>query len=126
MAGSTVAFKNMDEARVRSMNRASKFKPALYKQATVKFSNVDIRAREDGQAAVLTADVEYRLRVQARYFAFRAAAARGLADEQDAERVDRQSLMPAPVTCAVTGRPRAVPRRCRPSPAAPRRRRRTR
>jgi len=55
----TVAFKNMDEARVRSMNRASKFKPALYKQATVKFSNVDIRAREDGQAAVLTADVEY-------------------------------------------------------------------
>jgi hypothetical protein len=60
IAENTVAFKNMDEALVRSMNHASKFKPAQYKQATVSFSNVDIRAVENGQAAVLTADVQYQ------------------------------------------------------------------
>jgi len=56
----TVAYRNMDEALVRSMNHASKFKPTQYKQATVSFANVEIRVREDGQSAVLTADVQYQ------------------------------------------------------------------
>jgi hypothetical protein len=42
------------------MNRASKFRAAQYKQASVTFSNVEILAREDGQAAVLKADVQYQ------------------------------------------------------------------
>ena len=55
-----VAYRTMDEAQVRSMNRGSKFRAAQYKSASVTFSNVEIRAREDGQTAVLKADVQYQ------------------------------------------------------------------
>jgi serine/threonine-protein kinase len=55
----TVAYNRMDEAHVRSMNRGSKFKAGQYKAVSVTFSNVEIRAREDGQSAVLKADVRY-------------------------------------------------------------------
>ena len=56
----TVAYRNRDQAQVRSMNRGSTFRAAQYKAASVTFSNVEIRAREDGQTAVLKAVVEYR------------------------------------------------------------------
>jgi serine/threonine protein kinase/CheY-like chemotaxis protein len=56
----TVAFQRMDEAHVRSMNRGSKFKAGQYKAASVTFSNVEVRALEDGQTAVLKAIVQYR------------------------------------------------------------------
>ena len=55
-----VAFRNLDQAQVRSMNRGSTFRAAQYKSASLTFSNVDIRAREDGQTAVLKADVQYQ------------------------------------------------------------------
>ena len=56
----TVAYQRQDEAQVRSMNPASTFRAAQYKPATVTFSNVDIQPREDGQSAVLQADVQYQ------------------------------------------------------------------
>ncbi|MFI5077259.1 MAG: hypothetical protein ACHQRO_07940, partial [Vicinamibacteria bacterium] len=56
----TVAYQRKDEAHVRSMNPLSTFKAAQYKQATVTFSNVDIQPRDDGQSAVLLADVQYQ------------------------------------------------------------------
>ena len=56
----TVAYRNRDQAQVRSMNRGSPFRAAQYKSASVTFSNVEIRAREDGQTAVLKAIVQYR------------------------------------------------------------------
>src|SRR5205085_5691410 len=55
-----VAFQHLDRARVRSMNRASKFQASYYKAASVAFSNVEIRALEDGQTAVLKATVQYQ------------------------------------------------------------------
>ncbi len=55
-----MAYRNRDQAQVRSMNRGSPFRAAQYKSASVTFSNVEIRAREDGQTAVLKADVQYR------------------------------------------------------------------
>ena len=55
-----VAYQRKDEAHVRSMNPLSTFKAAQYKQATVTFSNVDIQPRDDGQSAVLLADVQYQ------------------------------------------------------------------
>jgi len=56
----TVAYRNRDQAQVRAMNRRSNFRAAQYKAASVTFSNVEIRAREDGQTAVLKAQVQYR------------------------------------------------------------------
>ena len=56
----TVAYRNLDQAQVRSMNRSSPFRAAQYKAASVTFSNVEIRAHEDGQTAVLKANVQYR------------------------------------------------------------------
>ena len=56
----TVAYQRKDEAHVHSMNPLSTFKAAQYKQATVTFSNVDIQPRDDGQSAVLLADVQYQ------------------------------------------------------------------
>jgi hypothetical protein len=56
----TVAYRNRDQAQVRSMNLGSNFRAAQYKAAAVAFSNVEIRAREDGQTAVLKADVQYQ------------------------------------------------------------------
>ena len=55
-----VAFQHLDQARVRSMNPASPFKAAQFKAASVTFSNVEIRALEDGQTAVLKAIVQYK------------------------------------------------------------------
>ena len=62
----TVAYRNRDQAQVRSMNRGSPFRAAQYKAASVTFSNVEIRAREDGQTAVLKADRAVSVRVQPR------------------------------------------------------------
>ena len=41
------------------MNPASTFRPAQYSSASIAFLNVDIQPREDGQSAVLHADVQY-------------------------------------------------------------------
>ena len=60
----TVAYRNRDQAQVRSMNRGSNFRAAQYKQASVTFSKVEIRVHENGQSAVLTADVQYQYEFQ--------------------------------------------------------------
>jgi ketosteroid isomerase-like protein len=54
------AYQALDASRVKAMNPASTFRPAQYNSASVTFSNVDIRPREDGQSAVLHADVQYQ------------------------------------------------------------------
>ena len=53
------AYRRLDGEQVRTMNPASTFRPAQYNSVDVDFSNVDIRPREDGQTAVLHADVQY-------------------------------------------------------------------
>ena len=106
----TVAYRNRDQAQVRSMNRGSTFRAAQYKAASVTFSNVEIRALEDGQTAVLKADRAVSVRVQPRRQTRDAGAAHRVADAQDAERVGRQPLM---LAGPVSARRRAVLRRCR-------------
>jgi serine/threonine protein kinase/actin-related protein len=59
MATYKQAYEALDAPRVRAMNHVSTFRPSQYSSATIAFSNEDIQAREDGQSAVLRADVQY-------------------------------------------------------------------
>jgi ketosteroid isomerase-like protein len=53
------AYKALDAVRVRAMNPATIFRPALYKSAAVSFFNAEIVPAENGQRAVLHVDVQY-------------------------------------------------------------------
>jgi serine/threonine protein kinase len=53
------AFRALDEPRVKAMNPAARLNARQVKSASVTFSGLEIYAAEDGQTAILKANVQY-------------------------------------------------------------------